>query len=56
MTAKSGFFAVPPAGIELGANIDQQFLAAGLVDGIRIHVVNVLLAGSRQRWTADQGT
>jgi dihydrofolate reductase len=29
----------------MGANIDQQFLAAGLVDEIRIHVINVLLGG-----------
>jgi dihydrofolate reductase len=27
----------------MGANIDQQFIAAGLVDEIRIHLVNVLL-------------
>jgi len=27
----------------MGANIDQQFLAAGLVDEIRIHLINVLL-------------
>ena len=32
----------------MGANIDQQFLAAGLVDEIRIHVVNVLLGGGRR--------
>jgi dihydrofolate reductase len=30
----------------MGANIDQQFLAAGLVDEIRIHLVNVLLGGA----------
>jgi dihydrofolate reductase len=29
----------------MGANIEQQFLAAGLVDEIRIHLVNVLLGG-----------
>jgi dihydrofolate reductase len=32
----------------MGANIDQQFLAAGLVDEIRIHVVDVLLGGGRR--------
>jgi len=32
----------------MGANVDQQFLAAGLVDGIRIHLVNVLLGGGRR--------
>ncbi len=26
----------------MGANIDQQFLAAGLVDEIRVHLVDVL--------------
>jgi dihydrofolate reductase len=31
----------------MGANVDQQFLAAGLVDEIRIHLVNVLLGGGR---------
>jgi dihydrofolate reductase len=31
----------------MGANIDQQFLAAGLVDELRIHVVDVLLGGGR---------
>jgi dihydrofolate reductase len=31
----------------MGANLDQQFLAAGLVDEIRIHLVNVLLGGGR---------
>ena len=36
-----------PIGL-MGANIDQQFLAAGLVDEFRIHVVDVLLgAGTR---------
>jgi dihydrofolate reductase len=30
-----------------GANIDQQFLAAGLVDEIRIHVIDVLGGGRR---------
>jgi dihydrofolate reductase len=28
--------------------VDQQFLAAGLVDEIRIHLVNVLLGGGRR--------
>jgi dihydrofolate reductase len=32
----------------MGANLDQQFLAAGLVDEIRIHLVNVLLGGGRR--------
>ena len=32
----------------MGANIDQQFLAAGLVDEIRIHLVDVLLGGGPQ--------
>src|SRR5687767_11146369 len=32
----------------MGANIDQQFLAAGLVDEIRIHLINVLLVGGRR--------
>ena len=32
----------------MGANIDQQFLAAGLVDQIRIHLINVLLGGGRR--------
>ena len=32
----------------MGANIDQQCLAAGLVHEIRIHVVNVLLGGGRR--------
>ena len=31
-----------------GANVIQQFLAAGLVDEIRIHVVDVLLGGGRR--------
>jgi dihydrofolate reductase len=31
----------------MGANVDQQFLAAGLVDEIRIHLVNVLLGAGR---------
>jgi dihydrofolate reductase len=31
----------------MGASLDQQFLAAGLVDEIRIHVVNVLLGDGR---------
>ena len=32
----------------MGANIDQQVLAAGLVDEIRVHVVDVLLGGGRR--------
>jgi dihydrofolate reductase len=32
----------------MGAKIDQQFLAAGLVDEIRIHLVDVLLGGGRR--------
>src|SRR3954469_3386432 len=32
----------------MGANIGQQFLAAGLVDEIRIHLVDVLLGGGRR--------
>ena len=32
----------------MGAEIDQQFLAAGLVDEIRIHLVDVLLGGGRR--------
>jgi dihydrofolate reductase len=32
----------------MGANIEQQYLAAGLVDEIRIHLVNVLLGGGRR--------
>jgi dihydrofolate reductase len=32
----------------MGANIDQQFIAAGLVDEIRIHLVDVLLGGGRR--------
>jgi dihydrofolate reductase len=32
----------------MGANLDQQFLAAGLVDEMRIHVVDVLLGGGRR--------
>jgi dihydrofolate reductase len=32
----------------MGANVDQQFLAAGLVDEVRIHLVNVLLGGGRR--------
>jgi dihydrofolate reductase len=31
----------------MGANLDQQYLAAGLVDEVRIHLVNVLLGGGR---------
>jgi dihydrofolate reductase len=32
----------------MGADLDQQYLAAGLVDEIRIHVVDVLLGGGRR--------
>jgi dihydrofolate reductase len=32
----------------MGADLDQQFVAAGLVDEIRIHVVDVLLGGGRR--------
>jgi dihydrofolate reductase len=32
----------------MGAELDQQHLAAGLVDEIRIHLVNVLLGGGRR--------
>ena len=32
----------------MGANLDQQFVAAGLVDEIRIHLVDVLLGGGRR--------
>ena len=32
----------------MGANVDQQFLAAGLVDEVRIHLVDVLLGGGRR--------
>jgi dihydrofolate reductase len=32
----------------MGADIDQQFLASGLVDEIRIHLVDVLLGGGRR--------
>ena len=32
----------------MGANIDQQYLVAGLVDEIRIHLINVLLGGGRR--------
>jgi RibD C-terminal domain len=38
----------PPGGAASHANIDQQFLAAGLVDEIRIHLVNVLLERGRR--------
>jgi dihydrofolate reductase len=31
----------------VGANIDQQLLAAGLVDEIRIHLINTLLGEDR---------
>jgi dihydrofolate reductase len=29
----------------MGAKVDPQFLAAGLVDEIRMHLINVLLGG-----------
>ena len=32
----------------MGANLDQQYLAAALVDQIRIHLVDVLLGGGRR--------
>ena len=32
----------------MGAHLDQEFLAAGLVDELRIHIVNVLLGGGRR--------
>jgi dihydrofolate reductase len=32
----------------MGADVDQQFLAAGLVDEIRIHLIDVLLGGGRR--------
>jgi dihydrofolate reductase len=32
----------------MGAHLDQQFLASGLVDEIRIHLVDVLLGGGRR--------
>ena len=32
----------------MGANTDRQFLAAGLVDEIRMHIVNVLLADGKR--------
>ncbi|HEX5936973.1 MAG TPA: dihydrofolate reductase family protein [Actinomycetota bacterium] len=32
----------------MGADLDQQYLAAGLVDEIRIHLVDVLLGGGRR--------
>ena len=32
----------------MGANLDQQFLAAGLVDEIRIHVIDVLLGDGKR--------
>ena len=32
----------------MGSNVDQQYLAAGLVDEIRIHLINVLLGGGRR--------
>ena len=32
----------------MGANLDQQFLAAGLVDEIRIQLIDVLLGGGRR--------
>jgi dihydrofolate reductase len=32
----------------MGADVDRQFLAAGLVDEVRIHVVDVLLGAGRR--------
>jgi dihydrofolate reductase len=32
----------------MGADVDRQFLAAGLVDEIRIHLIDVLLGGGRR--------
>ncbi len=32
----------------MGAELDQQYLAPGLVDEIRIHLFNVLLGGGRR--------
>jgi dihydrofolate reductase len=32
----------------MGADVSRQFLAAGLVDEIRIHLVDVLLGGGRR--------
>ncbi|HEY7477689.1 MAG TPA: dihydrofolate reductase family protein [Actinomycetota bacterium] len=32
----------------MGASLDQQYLAAGLVDEIRIHMIDVLLGGGRR--------
>jgi dihydrofolate reductase len=32
----------------MGANLDQQYLAAGLVDEIRIHLIDVLLGDGRR--------
>jgi dihydrofolate reductase len=32
----------------MGADVPRQYLAAGLVDELRIHVVNVLLGGGRR--------
>jgi dihydrofolate reductase len=32
----------------MGAELDQQYLVAGLVAEIRIHLVNVLLGGGRR--------
>ena len=39
-----GYIAAPRIGL-MGANIDLQFLAAGLVDE-RIHLIDVLLGGA----------
>jgi dihydrofolate reductase len=33
---------------EMGAELDKQYLAVGLLDEIRLHLVNVLLGGGRQ--------
>ena len=36
----------------MGASLDQQFLVAGLVDEIRIHLIDVLLGGGRRLFDA----
>ena len=39
----------------MGANISQQYLKAGLVDEIQLHIANVILTGGRPLF-ADIGT
>ena len=39
----------------MGANLDQQYLAAGLVDEIRIHLIDVLLGGARRSTSSPSG-